>query len=53
MEYLDTCGRTAEQALTDFFEWEYCSECGRDADAHTPVPLLGNFFFRCNQEPIR
>ena len=54
---LDTCGRTGEEFIKELFEYEYCSECKRDAEDHTAVPLVfgdGNFchwFARCNKEP--
>lgn len=45
----DTLGRTAEEDAREFFEFELCGECGRDAEDHTPILLLGNWFFRCNR----
>lgn len=30
------------------FECEYCAECGGDAQHHTAVPFLGNWFARCD-----
>ena len=46
-------GITGKQFLEELFEYEYCTECGLDADAHTAIPLgLGdygtNWFARCD-----
>jgi hypothetical protein len=38
----------AAQWLAELFECEYCAECGGDAQHHTAVPFLGNWFARCN-----
>lgn len=38
----------AQQWLEEQFEYEYCSECGGDADDHIAVPVMGNWFARCN-----
>lgn len=40
---------TPEEWLERLFEFEYCSECGRDADEHEVVGILGNYFARCKQ----
>lgn len=40
-----------QEWLKRTFEFEYCGECGQDADAHTAVPLLGNWFAQCNLPP--
>ena len=37
--------------LRELFEWELCAECGGDARHHTAVPLLGNWFARCDYPP--
>jgi len=37
--------------LADLFEFELCSECGHDADKHTAIPFLGNWFARCDCPP--
>lgn len=50
MELLDTDGRTGEEFLRELFEYEFCPDCGGDAEDHTPVPLLGNFFALCREE---
>lgn len=44
-------GETATEWLKQQFEFEYCHECGKDADKHTAVMVLGNWFARCN-EPL-
>lgn len=38
----------AEQWLKEQFEYEYCPECGGDAEHHTAVPFMGNWFARCD-----
>ena len=42
-------GETPEDWLADLFEFEYCGECGGDAEDHEVclVPGIGNFFARC------
>lgn len=30
------------------FEFEYCADCGGDACHHTAIPVLGNWFARCD-----
>ena len=52
-EELELAGITGKQFLEELFEYEYCTECGLDADAHTAIPLgLGdygtNWFARCD-----
>jgi hypothetical protein len=42
---------TNEQWLKEQFEYEYCSECGGDAQHHTVVSVLGNPFARCDYPP--
>lgn len=37
--------------LAHLFEDEYCAECSGDAEHHTAVPLLGNWFARCDYPP--
>ncbi len=34
--------------LKELFECEYCSCCGGDAEHHTAVPFIGNWFARCD-----
>ena len=40
---------THEKWLEDLFEFEYCGECGGDAEDHEVciVPGIGNYFARC------
>jgi hypothetical protein len=33
--------------LKEMFEYEYCAECAGDAEHHTAVPFVGNWFARC------
>jgi len=40
------------QWLADLFEFEYCAECGSDADGHDAVPFMGNWFARCKVVPL-
>ncbi len=40
-----------EQWLAEQFIWEYCPECGGDAEHHTPVPFMENWFARCDYPP--
>jgi hypothetical protein len=37
--------------LAELFEFEYCAECGGDAEHHTAIPFLGNWFARCDYPP--
>lgn len=34
--------------LHELFAFEYCEECGGDAEHHTAVPFMGNWFARCD-----
>ena len=38
----------AEKWLEEMFECHYCDECGGDAQHHTAVPVMGNWFARCD-----
>lgn len=38
----------AAQWLADQFEFECCEECHGDAEHHTAVPFMGNWFARCD-----
>jgi hypothetical protein len=40
---------TPSEWLERLFEFEYCAECGGDADDHEVclVPGIGNYFARC------
>lgn len=40
-----------QQWLKELFEYEYCSECGGDAEHHTAIVFFGNWFARCNYSP--
>jgi hypothetical protein len=42
---------SADQWLKRLFEDEFCSECGGDAEHHTAVPFMGNWFARCDYPP--
>jgi hypothetical protein len=44
---------TPESWLRDLFEFEYCGECGGDAEDHEVcmVPGLGTYFARCLRPP--
>ena len=37
--------------LAEIFEFEFCAECGGDAQHHTAIPVLGNWFARCDFPP--
>lgn len=43
---------SADTFLRETFEFEYCAECGRDHRHHTAVPFMGNWFARCDLEPV-
>jgi hypothetical protein len=38
--------------LAEQFEFEWCADCGRDHRHHTAIPFLGNWFARCDREPV-
>lgn len=42
-----------QEWLKAFFEFEYCDECGGDADDHEVciVPGTGTYFARCLRSP--
>lgn len=42
----------AAEWLAEQFEFEWCAECGRDHRHHTALPILGNWFARCDREPV-
>lgn len=42
----------ADEWLRDQFEHEWCAECGRDHRHHTAVPLMGNWFARCDRPSV-
>lgn len=37
----------ADQWLRELFEYEFCPECGGDAEHHTALPVFGNWFAKC------
>ena len=44
---------TPQEFVTSLFEYEYCSECGGDAEHHTVLedfPFPGTFFAKCRHE---
>jgi hypothetical protein len=43
-----------DQWLERLFEFEYCAECGGDADDHEVcvVPGIGTYFARCKRSPF-
>ncbi len=46
-------GRTAQEFLEDLFEYEYCAECGGDAEDHIVVlDVLGLFHAYCLNHPV-
>jgi hypothetical protein len=38
--------------LRRLFEFEYCPECGGDAEDHEVCLVLGNYFARCKHDPF-
>lgn len=42
----------ATEWLKEQFAFEWCADCGRDHRHHTVLPFLGNWFARCDREPI-
>ena len=46
-----TMTETPEEWLEDLFEFEYCAECGGDAEDHEVciVPGMGTYFAHCNR----
>ena len=40
-----------EQWFKEQFELEYCGTCGGDAEHHTAVPFMDNWFARCDFPP--
>ncbi len=46
-------GRTPQEFLEELFEYEYCAECGGDAEDHIVVfDVLGLFHAHCLKPPI-
>lgn len=50
-ELLGNLSRPPADWLREQFEFEFCAECGGDAQHHTAVPLMGNWFARCDHAP--
>jgi hypothetical protein len=46
---MNVISETPETWLRELFEFEYCAECGGDAEDHEVciVPGMGTFFARC------
>lgn len=44
---------TPQEWLARQFEFEYCHECGGDAEHHTVCGFLGNYFARCDYPPTQ
>ena len=42
-------GLTGEEWGKELFEFEFCSECGKDYDEHDYVLILGGWFARCRE----
>ena len=40
-------GLTGPEWLEQLFEYEYCDECGKDAEDHQAVPFMGGWFACC------
>jgi len=47
-------GETPEEWLGRLFEYEYCAECGGDAEDHVVclVPGMGTYFARCRTASV-
>lgn len=41
-----------DEWLRRLFEYEYCAECGGDAEDHEVCLVLGNYFARCKHDPF-
>lgn len=51
MDDHDYSGADPMDWLAALFRYEYCVECGGDAEHHTAVPFMGNPFARCDYPP--
>jgi hypothetical protein len=49
---VDRYGDTGEQSAERLFEAENCHECGRGAEDHDAVELLGNWFHPCRHPAL-
>ena len=48
-ETVDASGRTAQEFLSELFEFELCPECGKDKEDHTAViGPFGLWFAYCD-----
>jgi hypothetical protein len=45
--------KTADEFLNDLFEYENCAECGQGKENHVVIPLLGNWFAKCEISRVR
>lgn len=43
-------GFTWKQWAGNLFQFEFCDECGGDADDHEPMIFMGNWFAKCKKE---
>ena len=41
-----------DEWLRRLFEFEYCPECGGDAEDHVVTLVLGNYFAWCKRSPF-
>ena len=41
-----------DEWLRRLFEYEFCAECGGDAEDHEVCLVLGNYFARCKKSPF-
>ena len=41
-----------DEWLRRLFEFEFCPECGGDAEDHDVILVLGNYFARCKRSPF-
>lgn len=50
----DTDGRTAQEFMQEHFEHQFCPECGKDKNDHTPILITygtaSMWFAKCNSE---
>lgn len=49
---LKLAGQTAQEWADEMFEFEYCSECGKDKEDHFILPFNGNWFAKCKTEAV-
>lgn len=46
-------GETAEQWADRMFEFETCSDCGKDKEDHDIIEFMGSWFARCKSKDYR